>query len=90
MNLSGLIFFAVRSTEGIQTCYDSAKKPPSTCCGCVDWWTKGLPVLKDKTDPCNNINTEWEELVVPMVKWLKEGCPTCYVYVPSSKHDWLS
>jgi hypothetical protein len=71
----------MRSTDGIASCY--APNAPSTCCGCVNWWTVGVPVPQASTNPCVNINQEWVGDMEPKLVWLKAACPTCYVYVLS-------
>ena len=68
-------------TDGIASCY--APNAPSTCCGCVNWWTVGVPVPQASTNPCVNINQEWVGDMEPKLVWLKAACPTCYVYVLS-------
>jgi hypothetical protein len=66
-------------TSGISSCY--AQGAPDTCCGCVDWWTVGVPVPPAPvTQTCVNHNPEWQALMQPRLTWLKAACPSCYVF----------
>lgn len=66
-------------TGGIGSCY--ADGAQSNCCGCVDWDTEGIVVPGPEfTHQCKNSNPNWVSRVKPTLKWLKEGCPTAYLY----------
>jgi hypothetical protein len=75
------------------TCYNTAANPPESttnCCGCVNWQNATGPdgnpiVVPSNTTTCVNYNTQWTQTgglpgVLDSVNWLKEACPTAYVY----------
>lgn len=60
------------------SCYaDDAK---NNCCGCVDWNTKVPTYGTPYTASCNKINPTWTANVLTTLLWLKQACPTAYVY----------
>lgn len=66
-------------TNGIPSCYEA--NAPEECCGCVDWWTQGVPVPPAPlTTACVNKNPEWVSLMTDRLLFLKAACPSCYVY----------
>jgi len=69
----------IRCDSDIPSCYQP--NAPSTCCGCVNWNNEfGADVSPSSTQQCSGSNPTWNELVLPQLKWLKAGCPTCYTY----------
>ncbi|MFA6037204.1 MAG: thaumatin family protein [Legionellales bacterium] len=69
------------------SCY-TAGASEGNCCGCQDWDQLSPPITIPSTTTglttsCNGINNEyWSESSssLPLLKWLKETCPTAYVY----------
>ncbi|HSW93637.1 MAG TPA: thaumatin family protein [Gammaproteobacteria bacterium] len=61
----------------IASCYQSPAQ--SDCCGCANWWQKGLDVPQS-TKQCVSFNPYWEQWVEPGLEWIKRACPTAYVY----------
>jgi hypothetical protein len=63
------------------TCYSNGVSTDE-CCGCVDWWNDGVTVPPaPATSACANTNNvTWLSNVKPQLKWMKQGCPTSYVY----------
>ncbi len=65
------------------SCYNSSV---NTCCGCVDWSKQpGFPSVP--APPCVGNNATWDTANItgsaaaqPYLVWLKQACPTCYVY----------
>lgn len=72
------------------TCYNTAANPPAStpnCCGCVDWQNVPGVTVPAGTTTCVNFNSSWTNLITPFngyvlqtVQWMKEACPTAYVY----------
>ncbi len=64
----------------VDTCYRKDVASPS-CCGCVNWNELNIPVPPPPlTLACYSSNPHWTEQVLPTLRWLKEACPTAYVY----------
>ncbi|HSW70035.1 MAG TPA: thaumatin family protein [Gammaproteobacteria bacterium] len=65
--------------SGVPSCYaDNAK---NNCCGCVDWWTKGINVPANPfTSQCVSSNLAWMQAIEPNLEWLKRACPTAYTF----------
>jgi hypothetical protein len=52
-----------------------------TVCGCQDWYKLfGSEVVPLETGNCSNSNPIWMTSILPTLQWLKEICPSCYVY----------
>ncbi len=62
----------------IPSCYSDHAK--DDCCGCVNWWERGIDVPAAFTTRCVSNNPFWTQNVEPSLKWLKEACPTAYTY----------
>lgn len=64
------------------SCYSNGAVSGS-CCGCVDWNTLAgnrVPA-PPVTASCNGIKTDnWTNLSQPKLTWLKQACPSAYVY----------
>lgn len=62
----------------------------ATCCGCTNWQNEGVnvPTNPSIVAPCNFPNTTWGYnigttpygSVLPGLVWLKDACPSAYVY----------
>lgn len=55
------------------------------CCGCTGWDNLAMSVPAPPGDfgVCKNNasgNGLWRATVLPVLQWIKEGCPTCYNY----------
>lgn len=56
-----------------------------TCCGCVDWWQDGIGA-NSTAQSCTNLSTGlqtdavWNSHIQTQVQWLKNACPSEYVY----------
>jgi len=61
----------------VGSCYQNGAT--SSCCGCVDWSKQGVHVPFG-TELCKATNPEWTKRVLPELQWLKQGCPSVYVY----------
>ncbi|KAJ3316964.1 hypothetical protein HDV06_002527 [Boothiomyces sp. JEL0866] len=64
-------------TNGIQSCYQ--QNSAANCCGCSNWNDIGIKV-PSTTTKCANANPNWTSYVLPYLKWIKQTCPTAYVY----------
>ncbi|KAJ3253951.1 hypothetical protein HK103_007620 [Boothiomyces macroporosus] len=64
-------------TNGIPSCYQQNVGP--NCCGCANWNDIGIKV-PNTTTTCANSNPNWTSSVLPYLKWIKQTCPTAYVY----------
>jgi hypothetical protein len=58
-------------------------------CGCTDWAGIATPTSTcqgtgqttyTSTTPGIGFNSAWLDQVLPLLGWLKQGCPTCYSY----------
>ena len=50
------------------------------CCGCANWNSFGIQVPA-ATEQCKNTsNPDWNNSVLPKIKWMKETCPSYYTY----------
>jgi hypothetical protein len=68
--------------------YQAATTYP-TACGCTDWVGIATPTANCQggaitsygpTTPGIGFNSAWTNHVLPLISWLKTGCPTCYAY----------
>ncbi|KAJ3272432.1 hypothetical protein HDV01_005501 [Terramyces sp. JEL0728] len=66
-------------TNGIPSCYQDAAHTNQGCCGCQNWNQVGIKV-PGSTQQCTFVNPNWTNLVLPYLKWMKQSCPTSYVY----------
>lgn len=67
----------------LNTCYHNYGGTVDDCCGCIDWWTVGginVPPSPVTTSCGSNTSTFWNSTVQPTIAWLKQACPTMYVY----------
>ncbi len=78
------------------TCYNSYPSYSSTdiaqCCGCADWWnpaqTNNVAIQANpNTESCTQpgalqpqTNAQWNSFVQPMIQWMKQACPSAYIY----------
>ncbi|MFW2571829.1 Dot/Icm T4SS effector LegT [Legionella sp. 29fVS95] len=78
------------------TCYNAYPGYSATdiaqCCGCADWWnpaqTNNVAIAANSnTQSCTQVgasqpqtNAQWNSLVQPMIQWMKQACPSAYVY----------
>ena len=63
------------------SCYSAGAT--AACCGCQDWWDLGVTVPEAKTQSCGGlVNSYWKTYLLDTdaLVWLKELCPTAYVY----------
>lgn len=76
------------------SCY-SAGASSNSCCGCIDWYTANpasypiISVASNYVTSCNSIaNPTWtgslnlsnQPQVIDTIYYLKQSCPSCYVY----------
>ncbi|KAJ3259009.1 hypothetical protein HK103_003150 [Boothiomyces macroporosus] len=66
-------------SNGLPSCYQDKSKTNEGCCGCQNWNSIGIKVPA-VTQDCTFINPNWINLVLPQLQWLKQTCPTAYVY----------
>ncbi|KAJ3267669.1 hypothetical protein HDV01_004517, partial [Terramyces sp. JEL0728] len=66
-------------TNGIPSCYQDAANTNQGCCGCQNWNQVGIQV-PSSTQQCTFVNPNWTNLVLPYLQWMKQSCPTAYVY----------
>jgi hypothetical protein len=53
----------------------------SSSCGCQDWYKIfGADVVPLETGNCTASNPLWMAEILPTLTWVKEICPSCYVY----------
>jgi hypothetical protein len=85
--------FACKAQAGgvLGTCYNGPLNPPAStpdCCGCVDWQDMSVAVPA-ATIRCVASDTAWSTspttppptgFVLSGLTWLKQACPTAYVY----------
>lgn len=63
----------------VGSCYSQGA--PNTCCGCANWDKLGANVPASPfTTQCVNANSAWTASVQPTLLWIKDACPTAYVY----------
>lgn len=63
------------------SCYSAGAT--DACCGCRNWWEDGVTVPESKTQSCGDLlNTYWKTYLLDTdaLVWLKELCPTAYIY----------
>lgn len=65
------------------SCYSAGAT--DACCGCQDWWDKGVTVPSSKTQSCGTVaNSNWQYYLInspnDRLVWLKDLCPTAYIY----------
>lgn len=85
---TGAELFACSGTYAGQSCYNpNTALPSDSCCGCVNWWERGLDVPTDTSTCTKNgvtySNPYWTSpagIVQPQIQWMKEACPTAYSY----------
>jgi len=50
-------------------------------CGCQNWdEIFGTEVVSTQTQNCTNWNPLWKQEILPTLTWIKQICPSCYVY----------
>ena len=71
---------------------ESGYQPATTypyACGCTDWTGIATPTSTcqgtgytgyNTATPGIGFNSAWLQEVLPLLTWLKTGCPTCYTY----------
>ncbi len=74
------------------SCYSNDAQP-SSCCGCVNW-QDAIPGMVP-TDPtvvmqCVAQNPDWVSKVQPNLVWLKNACPSAYVFPYDDKSSTFS
>ncbi|HAT8641114.1 TPA: thaumatin domain-containing protein [Legionella pneumophila subsp. pneumophila] len=78
------------------TCYNAYPSSSSTdiaqCCGCADWWNpaqtnNAVIGANPNTESCTQpgalqpqTNAQWNSFVQPMIQWMKQACPSAYIY----------
>jgi len=82
--------FYLCNAGAAQSGYQAATTYPNAC-GCANWDTLGIatPTTQCKgtgvtsytaTTTGIGFNSAWINEVLPRVKWIKQGCPTCYSF----------
>ena len=70
------------------TCYVNSGQPDvNSCCGCIDWSSKGIPVSETCAVPQDNTQNPWIKTVKDKVLWLSENCPAGYAYQFDDVHS---
>lgn len=47
------------------------------CCGCTDWVGIATP---SASCPARQTDSQWTQYVEPLIRWMKQACPTSYSY----------
>jgi hypothetical protein len=61
-----------------KSCYTTGAT--GSCCGCESWETDPSYIVPSSTTACKAVNTNWTKIALPTLGWLKEACPTAYVF----------
>ncbi|MDF1758067.1 MAG: thaumatin family protein [Legionellaceae bacterium] len=68
-------------TNAGTSCYTAGAGPG--CCGCTNWGSIlgiNVPTSTSIVSNCASPNTGWQTDILPNLKFLKEACPSAYVY----------
>ena len=84
------------SGDAATSCYNVNGKT-ATCCGCTNWQNQGIlvPTNPVVVSQCKYPNAYWVGTstipgVLPYLTWLKQACPSCYVFPYDDKSSTFS
>lgn len=91
-NAGNSIINLLRCTGGAAVSCYNVSTVNETCCGCTNWQNQGIaiPTQSSVVQQCQYPNSNWgagstkqatlSGAVLPSLIWLKQGCPSAYVY----------